>query len=110
VLAPGTQVEVLGEEEDGWVPVRCGNIDGWVAAGYLTVTVGTPEPTAEPAAMEAIVMTNGQPAACRVEPGGAIVASVPNGATVTVRGEANDGWVPVVCDGQDGWITANLLD
>jgi uncharacterized protein YgiM (DUF1202 family) len=106
VLAPGTSVEVLGEESDGWVPVRCADQDGWVSAQYLTI--GEVPDTGPPTAT---VVTNGPLASCRIEPNttSLIIARVESGTQVTIRGATTNGWVPVTCDGQDGWIFEDLI-
>ncbi|HYI25367.1 MAG TPA: SH3 domain-containing protein, partial [Thermomicrobiales bacterium] len=105
-FAPYTVLDLTGEEEDGWYPVRCGDEDGYVSADYITLGEVTPTPVPT-----ATVATNGQPAACRSDAnnGSGIIASVPNGTVLTVRGASSNGFVPVVCDGLDGWITDDLL-
>ena len=42
ILAKGQEVEVreVGEAPAGWVPVKHGDVDGWVAARYVTIKEG----------------------------------------------------------------------
>ncbi len=105
-FAPYTVLEFTGPEADGWYPVTCDDQDGYVSADYITPGEVTPTPVPT-----ATVITNGEPAACRSDASSTapIIASVPNGTVLTVRGEVSSGFVPVVCDGQNGWITAELL-
>jgi hypothetical protein len=48
---------------------------------------------------------------CRVSPAidAAIITLIPDGGIVAVRGPAEGDWIPVVCDGQDGYMSAAYL-
>ena len=48
-LAPGSAVTVTGADSDGWLPVDCSGVTGWVSAGFIS---STPPPD-EPAESEA---------------------------------------------------------
>ena len=107
-LQPGETVTVLGDEEDGWIPVTCDGEDGWVSAPFLMVDgEATPEPSS------ATVATNGQQAGCRLEPNtvSLIIARLDDGEEVVIIGETTtDGWVPVTCGGLEGWIFEDLIE
>jgi SH3-like domain-containing protein len=98
---------VTGETNaDGWIPVTCGDQDGWVFENYLTLA----EP-GEPRPETTTVVTNGQNAACLAEAdaGSDVVWSVANGTVVTVTGDASGAYTPVLCGDQEGWIATTLL-
>ena len=131
-LAPGAQVTVRGSAQAGWYPVMCGGRDGWVSATYLTVSGSTPTPTPAPSSTPSptptptpaptqppsnetsvgtVVNTGGAGLNCRTGPGtgNGVITLLPAGATVTVRGATEGGWVPVICANRDGWVSATYL-
>jgi subtilisin family serine protease/outer membrane biosynthesis protein TonB len=68
----------------------------------------TSELTVEPTAaisFGTITGTDGDAVNCRVAPiDGDPITQLTEGDEVEVTGEAEDGWLPVLCDGQPGWI------
>ncbi len=116
VVPRGTTLTVRGAVQNGWVPVVCFGQDGWISAGYVpTVTPSaTPSPTASatattnPSAGNARMQAN---ANCRIGPGNTFTSLgvVGRNVTVQVRGAAQNGWTPVICFGQPGWIFSNYL-
>jgi uncharacterized protein YraI len=113
-LAPGAVVPVRGASINGWTPVRCANQDGWVSSQYLTVrggTTPTPTPTPPVSTTGTVVNTGGDNLRCRTGPGtgSAVIALLPPGAVVPVRGAISNGWVPVTCGGQNGWVSRDYL-
>ena len=36
-------------------------------------------------------------------------AAIPSATTIPVRGSAQNGWAPVTCAGQNGWISSQYL-
>ncbi len=105
-LAPGSQVEVRGPVASGWYPVRCAGQNGFVSAQYLTVG-GTPPTTV------GYIDTAGQVNAnCRNQPNtttSTVITRLAFGTQVTIRGAASNGWTPVRCANQDGWILSQLI-
>ncbi|HYI25175.1 MAG TPA: SH3 domain-containing protein, partial [Thermomicrobiales bacterium] len=78
----------------------------------------SPEPTGVPSATPTtpatgtgtVVNTAGANLNCRATPAtGTIVAKLPAGSTVSVTGATQNGWVPVTCGGQAGWVSAQYL-
>jgi|GEM_PF-5681462 len=58
----------------------------------------------------AVVNTNGYSLRCRTEPvDGATIMLIPLGTRVEVRGDPSNGWVPVVCNGEDGWVSTTYF-
>lgn len=111
ILQPGEAVDVLGEEEDGWIPVRCDDEDGWVSADFLTLEGD--DATLEVTTTTATVTTNGLQAGCRLQPNtnSLIIARLDDGDEVVIRGETTaDRWVPVTCNGLAGWIFEDLIE
>jgi uncharacterized protein YraI len=115
-LAPGAKVDVRGATENGWVPVKCGGQNGWVSAAYLqtsTVPGGsqpTPTPPPTTSAFATVSNTGGDNLRCRNAPiDGATITLMGPGTRIAVRGATQNGWVPIVCGGQNGWASAAYL-
>lgn len=58
-----------------------------------------------------VVNTGGAGLRCRTGPstGATIITTMPEGAQVAVRGLATAGWLPITCNGQDGWASTDYL-
>jgi uncharacterized protein YgiM (DUF1202 family) len=99
-------VQLRGAVSDGWYPVVCGGQNGWVSAQYLTVGGGNPGTTVAYIDTEGMLRAN-----CRSQPNttASIITSLAWGTAVTVRGESANGWTPVRCGNQDGYIFSTLL-
>ena len=97
------------------------------ATGEATGT-STEEATSAPAASETpteeaalgtpvlsgtgiVLATNGGGVNCRAEASAssAVVAVLAEGSIVQVRGNASDGWLPIVCDGADGYAASEFI-
>jgi uncharacterized protein YgiM (DUF1202 family) len=120
VLPEGSRIETRGTVSNGWLPVRCGGIDGWVSATYATVStsatdpVPAPAPTTPPvsgtASTATVTGTGGGGLNCRTAPvSGAVITILPEGARVETRGAVTNGWLPVRCSGQDAWVSATYV-
>ncbi|MDQ3656220.1 MAG: SH3 domain-containing protein [Chloroflexota bacterium] len=127
-FAPGARVEVTGPVSNGWYPVRCASQDGWASAEFIALD-GTPTPTSAPVTPTAtstpvtptatatpgtttgtVTNTGGDNLRCRTAPvSGTIITSLGPGTQVQVRGPLSNGWYPVRCAGQDGWVSAQYL-
>jgi uncharacterized protein YgiM (DUF1202 family) len=105
---------VLGEAEDGWIPVRCGEQDGYVSDQYLTLEpAGTPAAVVTPESETIVLLvTDGDLASCRLEPNteSLVIADLDTGDEVILAGEVTGGWTPVTCEGLEGWVFADYLE
>jgi uncharacterized protein YraI len=120
VLGEGSRVETRGAETNGWIPVRCGGMDGWVYAAYTAPASGTsptpaPNPTNPPVSggsgWAMVSGTGGGGVNCRTGAGTnyPVITILPEGARVETRGNVVNGWAPVRCLGQDAWVSASYL-
>jgi uncharacterized protein YgiM (DUF1202 family) len=117
VLAEGTRVETRGAESNGWVPVKCAGQDGWFSTSYVQTTTetsnpGQPTQPSQPSTGSGTVTnTGGAGLRCRAQANtsSATITVLQEGAKVEVRGAASNGWVPVKCAGQDGWVSGSYF-
>ena len=126
----GTQVTLLGPQQNGFYPVRYGDTQGYASAAYLSVDTGAqaPVPTAVPTAAPTTAPTAtpkpSQPVAGRTATVTAasglnlradsntysdVVAMLAYGVEVVVTGEAVDGFYPVRVGTLSGYVSADYL-
>lgn len=120
VLPEGTKVEIRGATSNGWIPVKCAGQNGYIYASYATVnTTANPTPTPAPttppvsgtSGSGTVRNTGGGGLNCRATPStsGKVITILAEGSTVQTRGAAVNGWVPVKCAGQDGWVSSSYF-
>lgn len=127
-LPNGSSVEVMGDAENGFLPVRFNGTKGWASSDYLRSGGGSTEPTSTPVTPVATNPPGGEPVGdtpvgsarvttvglslnMRSGPGTSFgtVRSLPSGATVEVMGDAENGFLPVRYQGSTGWASAAWL-
>ncbi len=122
LLPAGSRVETRGAAVNGWLPVRCGDQDGWVSASYMVLSNGSTNPTPPatttpttptPGGSSSIATVSGTGGAgvrCRTAPvSGAVILVLPELSRVEVTGAQQNGWAPVRCANQTGWVSATYL-
>lgn len=111
-LPANTAMTVTGREQQSYVPVKVDGQFGWVAADWIQrgavalEQTAAPGGTSEPGTATAIgeVVMRTAPA----EDGGPM-ATIPSVSVVTLTGQAQDGFLGVVFNGQEGWADAAYL-
>lgn len=115
VMPAGSRVAVTGAASGGFLPVRFGTTNGWASASYLALDGGsgsapTPQPTPPPTAnLGSATVTSALNLRAGAGVTYAVLAVMPAGSTVTVRGAAQGGFLPVRYGGVDGWAAADYL-
>ena len=109
-LPPQTSMTVTGGEINGFLPVKVDGQFGWVSSEWVERGAISLEQTASPsqpgtATAIDVVDLRGAPSS-----EGAMMASIPAVAVVNLTGEAQDGFLRVVYDGQEGWADAAYLE
>ncbi len=121
VIREGVTVPLRGPAQNGWQPVTCAGQAGYVSTSYLTVGSSTPSstkiPTSTPSGTATatpvpgsgsgvVSGTGGGGVNCRKSPSAdsAVITIVAEGTRVPFRGTATNGWQPVTCAGQAGYI------
>ncbi|MBW3632118.1 MAG: SH3 domain-containing protein [Chloroflexi bacterium] len=109
-LPPNTEMTVTGAELAAFLPVKVDGQFGWVASEWVERGAISLEQTAEPSqagtatTLGAIELRDAPTAEA------AAMGTIPSVAIVTLTGEAQDGFLRVVYDGQEGWADASYLE
>jgi uncharacterized protein YgiM (DUF1202 family) len=107
----GARVEVRGAASGGWYPVVCPNgQDGFASAEYLKLEAAStptdPDPGGTSGGVAIVQGTGGDGLRCRTAPvSGGTITVLADGTRLNIRGAAENGWIPVTCSGQAGWIS-----
>jgi uncharacterized protein YkwD/uncharacterized protein YraI len=109
-LPPDTAMTVTGGEVNAFIPVKVDGKFGWVATDWVQRGVVNLEQTASPS--QAGTATALQAVELRDAPldEAAAMGTIPSVAVVTLTGEAQDGFLGVVYNGQEGWADAAYLE
>lgn len=117
----GSTVQILGNAQNGFYPVRYGQLEGYASADYLSmgqqstpIPVPTPSPTPTPGDSEANrkgVVTAPSGLNLRAQPSAsaAIIATLGYGVEVTVTGAYTNGFYPVSVGTLDGYVSAEYI-
>ena len=107
VIPAGASVETLGGAESGFVPVSYAGTRGYAYGQYLTMSAGDPAPSG-PSTGTARTTTDLN---LRSGPGlgNGVLRVIPAGATVTITGGGEAGFLPVTYAGTSGWAASQYL-
>ena len=109
-LPPQTSMTVTGGEIDGFLPVKVDGQFGWVSSEWVergTISLEQTASPSQPGTATAIDVVDMRSAPSSE---GATMVSIPAVAVVNLTGEAQDGFLRVVYDGQEGWADAAYLE
>ncbi|MGC4193236.1 MAG: SH3 domain-containing protein [Thermomicrobiales bacterium] len=126
LISEGGTVQTRSGSTNGWQAVICGGQNGFILADLTSSTTGgsgtgtTPTPTATATTTPdggsgatgtaTVANTGGDGVYCRVSvPSGNPITILSEGSTVTLRGTASNGWQPVICGGQNGYVSSQYL-
>jgi uncharacterized protein YkwD/uncharacterized protein YraI len=109
-LAPSTEMTITGGELNAFVPVKVDGQFGWVASEWVERGAVSLEQTASPSqsgtatAIDAVELRDAPLNEA------SSIGVIPMVAVVTITGEAQDGFLRVRYDGQEGWADASYLE
>ncbi len=119
VLAEGMRVSVRGAAQGDWLPITCANQNGFAHKGFLTTGSGTGDTGSNSGDTDGKVTggtvtvsgTGGSRLNCRTGAGSTFPAttSVAEGTVLQTRGAASNGWLPVVCNGSNLWVSISFV-
>lgn len=122
-VANGNTVEIMGDPQNGYYPARYGGNKGWMHGTWLTGS-GSSTPAPTPAPSEPAPAPGGS---SNLGPGvnartttrlnlrteantsSTIITTLVNGATVSITGEAQNGFYPVQYGQNSGWMHGEWL-
>lgn len=101
-LANGWKVEVMGDQYNGWTPIRYNSAKGWVPNSVLTPGWGWEivDQMITPSTSIPMYSTPGGPTR---------VVQVPPGTLVDITGAAQGTWAPARWAGYSGWMNTSLM-
>ena len=104
-LPPDTAMTVTGDEVNAFIPVKVDGMFGWVATDWVERGAISLEQTASPSQAGYGNRDPGSRAARAPQDEAAAMGTIPSVAVVTLTGEAQDGFLRVVYNGQEGGRT-----
>ncbi|HEU0164095.1 MAG TPA: SH3 domain-containing protein [Thermomicrobiales bacterium] len=118
VIPSDASVEILGDPENGFYPIRYNDATGYVSSDYLST--GTSDADSGGDAGSSDVQSGGPTGtayvidgALNLRDGASLSASVilvmPGDATVTLNGDSSNGFYGVTYKGTDGWASADFI-
>ncbi len=113
VLSEGSVVDLAGNASGSWQPVFCAGSKGWVHTDYLDYDYSDAS-TGDTGSVtgEAMISgTNGDGVRCRTAGSfdASIITVLPEGSWVSLRGDAQGVWQPVVCGGKNGFVHTDYV-
>lgn len=114
VMPGNSRVTVTGASQNGFYPVDFGNRPGWALGQYLDIDAGADpgsgDDDGEPPSGETATVIDGE-LNLRSSPSTSanVLTVLPNGATVTLTGQSNNGFLSVSYRGTSGWAYATYL-
>lgn len=118
VLPLGGAVTLTGSASNGWQPVVCNGLNGFMAVRFLQPTdggtIGQDQPASGTSSFgSTLVVQNTEGAGLRCRSAGNLTASIitvlPEGASLASRGAAVGEWQPVTCAGVAGWVHTEFV-
>lgn len=115
VIPAGTTVPLTGQSQNGFVSITYNGWAGWVHGDYLTTGGSTPAPEPDPGPQPgpesgtARVTTSLHLRSGPSTADGSLLV-MPAGASVTLTGNASNGFYAVSYNGTQGWAYADFLD
>lgn len=109
VMPDGATVIITGAQQNGFYPIRYGNLTGYAFAEFLQIggTPSTPTPT-QPTTRTAWTTAN-----LNLRSGAGlgfgVITVIPNGGQITVTGNATNNYYPVTFDGTSGYASADYI-
>lgn len=108
-LPANTPLEITGEEQESFVPVRVDDAFGWVASEWIERDGAALAQQA--GAGQSVSATTMEPLMLHSSPDqiSPVVETIPSASSVTLTGEAQDGFLGVTFNGMTGWADASYL-
>jgi uncharacterized protein YraI len=112
VMPAGASVTLTGDSQNGFLSVSYNGTDGWAYADYLDTSGGGggSDSGGDGGGSGNAVVTSALNLRSRPSTSSSVITVMPAGASVTVSGGGQNGFLPVTYRGTDGWAYADYLD
>ncbi len=112
VMPDGATVTLLGDESNGFLEVSYRGTAGWAYAAYLDTDGGGDDDGDDGGSSEGTATVIDGALNLRSGPSTAdsVLSVMPDGATVELRGDPENGFYPVRYNGTNGWAYGTYLD
>jgi len=108
VLDDGAELFLTGEYSGGYLGVTFDGTSGWAFASYLAPIDGAPAGPAE-SAKTATVIDGALNLRAEASDASDVLTEIPDGATVTLLGQTENGFSAISFDGAEGWAATTYL-
>jgi uncharacterized protein YkwD/uncharacterized protein YraI len=109
-LPADTAMTVTGGEVNAFIPVKVDGMFGWVATDWVERGAVALEQTASPSQVGTATAIQAVELRDAPQDEAATLGTIPSVAVVTLTGEAQDGFLQVAYNGQEGWADASYLE
>jgi uncharacterized protein YraI len=113
VMPAGASLKITGSYNKGFYPVRYQGTKGWASADYLTTGGGSSgdsgSGSVSGSATGSATVTTSLNLRAGPSTGDSVLAVMPSGSSVTLTGQASNGFVSVNYQGTDGWAYESYL-
>ena len=113
VVPEGAIVDLIGAAESGWQPINCAGSAGYVSTEFVSYDFsgGADFGAAEATGQATVAGTNGDGVNCRTSAttSAAVITILSEGSVISLRGDAQAGWQPVVCAGSNGYVSTDFV-
>ncbi|HEU5424567.1 MAG TPA: SH3 domain-containing protein [Nitrolancea sp.] len=108
VMPAGSAVAVTGDPQNGFYPLSYHGLSGWAMGVYLSLGAPAPASTGSGATSSAVTTDDLN---LRAGPslGADVLTVMPAGASVTLKGDTQNGFAAVSYGGRDGWAAIAYL-
>jgi len=113
VVPEGAIVDLIGAADSGWQPINCAGSAGYVSTDYVSYDFsgGSDFGSDSVTGSATVAGTNGDGVRCRASASAssAIITVVSEGSVISLRGDAQAGWQPIVCAGSNGYVSTDYV-
>lgn len=95
-IAPGTEVEILEPDNDGWTKIKVGDTEAYVCSRYITPS--TP--------LEVIDTKTVNTSSLNVQnyPNGSTITTLPYNSNIQLLANSHNGWTKILYDGKIAYV------
>jgi cell wall-associated NlpC family hydrolase/SH3-like domain-containing protein len=113
VVPEGAIIDLIGAADGGWQPINCAGRAGYVSTDYVSYdfSAGADFGAQAVTGSATVAGTNGDGVNCRTSAttSSAVITTIADGSVLSLRGEAQGGWQPVVCAGSNGYVSTDFV-